>query len=128
MLKAKDVMSKNITTIHPDGTLADAIQVLVCKEISGMPVVDAKETMVGIITEKDILNFAFSGNLQNTTVGAVMTKDVVSFTPETDVNTIALVIGQNKFRRVPIVENKKVVGIVSRRDIIRAALQIHCKV
>jgi CBS domain-containing protein len=126
MLKAKDVMSKNVTTISPDGTLMDAIKLLVCQEISGLPVVDKKEKMVGMITEKDILNFVFSGNLNNTQVADVMTKDVVYFSPETNVDQIALAIGQNKFRRVPIVEEKKVVGIVSRRDIIRAALNIYC--
>jgi len=56
-----------------------------------------------------------------------MTKEVVSFSPEDDVDAIALVIGQDRFRRVPIVEGGAVVGIVSRRDIIRAALDIHCR-
>jgi CBS domain-containing protein len=127
MLKAKDIMSKTVTTIRSDGTLLDAIQLLVCKEISGLPVVDERGKMIGIITEKDILNFVFSGNLKNTRVADVMSKDVVSFSPETSVDTIALAVGQNKFRRVPIVEGDKVVGIVSRRDIIRSALDLHCK-
>ncbi len=127
MFKAKDIMSRTVTTISPKQTLLEAIQILVCKEISGMPVVNADGKMVGIITEKDLLNFVFSGNLKNTAVEDVMTKDVVSFSPEDDVDAIALVIGQDRFRRVPIVEGGAVVGIVSRRDIIRAALDIHCK-
>ena len=127
MLKAKDIMSKTVTTIRSDGTLLDAIQLLVCKEISGLPVVNEQGKMIGIITEKDILNFVFSGNLKNTRVADVMSKEVVSFSPETSVDTIALAVGQNKFRRVPIVEGDKVVGIVSRRDIIRSALDLHCK-
>ena len=127
MLKAKDIMSQTVTTIRYDGTLLDAIQLLVCKEISGLPVVDERGKMIGIITEKDILNFVFSGNLKNTRVADVMSREVVSFSPETSVDTIALAVGQNKFRRVPIVEGDKVVGIVSRRDIIRSALDLHCK-
>lgn len=127
MLKAKDIMSKTVTTIRSDETLQDAIQLLVCKEISGLPVVDEREKMVGIITEKDILNFVFSGNLKNTRVADVMSKEVVCFSPETDVDIIALAVGQNKFRRVPIVDGDKVVGIVSRRDIIRSALDLHCR-
>jgi CBS domain-containing protein len=127
MLKAKDIMSRTVTTIRYDGTLLDAIQLLVCKEISGLPVVDEKGKMIGIITEKDILNFIFSGNLKNTRVADAMSKEVVSFSPETDMDTIALTVGQNRFRRVPIVEGDKVVGIVSRRDIIRSALDLHCK-
>jgi CBS domain-containing protein len=126
MLKAKDIMSKTVTVIRHDGTLLDAIQLLVCKEISGLPVVDESGKMIGIITEKDILNFIFSGNLKNTQVADAMSKDVVSFSPETDMDTIALAVGQNRFRRVPIVAEGKVVGIVSRRDIIRSALDLHC--
>lgn len=124
MLKAKDVMTKEVITISSDATLADAIELLMAKEISGMPVINSEEKMIGIISEKDILNFAFSGNLHNTKVAEVMTKDVVSFASDTDVDTIALAIGHNKFRRVPIVDGDKLVGIVSRRDIIRVALQI----
>jgi CBS domain-containing protein len=126
MLKAKDIMSKTVTTVHYDQTLLDVIQLLICKEISGIPVVDEKGKMIGIITEKDVLNFIFSGNLKNTRVADVMTKEVVSFSPEDDIDTIALSIGQNRFRRVPIVEVDTVVGIVSRRDILRMALDIHC--
>jgi len=128
MLKAKDVMSRTVTTIHAGKTLLEAIKLLVCNEISGMPVVDEKEKMIGIITEKDVLNFIFSGNLKNTRVEEIMTKKVVSFSPETNVDTIALSIGHNRFRRVPIVEGDKVVGIISRRDIIRTVLDIHCKI
>ena len=128
MLKAKEIMSKSVSTIRPDQTLLDAMEILVCKEVSGLPVVNADEALVGIITEKDILNFVFSGNLKSTRVKDVMTKDVVSFSPNDNVDTIALAIGQQRFRSVPIVERGKVVGIVSRRDIIHSALQIHCKI
>jgi CBS domain-containing protein len=128
MLKAKEIMSRAISTIRPDQTLLDAMEILICKEVSGLPVVNDNGALIGIITEKDILNFVFSGNLKSTQVKEVMTKEVVSFTPEDDVDTIALAIGQQRFRRVPIVQGDKVVGIVSRRDILRSALQIHCKI
>jgi len=128
MLKAKEIMTKNVTTIHEDKTLFDAIETLVCKEISGLPVVNDRGRMVGIITEKDILNFVFSGNLKNTKVKDIMTKDVVSYSPDDDVDTIAIAISQERFRRVPIIKNEKLVGIIARRDIIRVALHISCKV
>ena len=124
MLKAKDVMVKDVITISPEATLAQAIKTLISKGISGMPAVDSTGKMVGLISEKDILNCAFSGNLNNTKVADVMTKNVVTFSPDTDIDKIALAIGERQFRRVPIVDKDKVVGIVSRRDIIKVALPI----
>lgn len=128
MLQAKDIMTKTVITVSPRQTLLNAMQVLVCKQISGLPVVDEDGKIVGMITEKDILNFVFSGNMANTLVGEVMTKKVVGFSPEDNIDIIALSIGQERFRRVPILEADRVVGIVSRRDILRAMLDIHCKI
>src|SRR4030042_1999971 len=107
-MKAKEIMTKTVITIHQDKTLFDAIEALVCKEISGLPVVDDRGKMVGIVTEKDLMNFAFSGNLKNTKIRDVMTKRVESFSPEDDVDAIALALTQDRIRRVPIVEDDKV--------------------
>ncbi|MFN3966966.1 MAG: CBS domain-containing protein [Endomicrobiia bacterium] len=68
------------------------------------------------------LNFAFSGNLRNTRVKEAMSKEIFSFTSDTEIDKIALCLSENKFRRVPIIDNGKLVGIVSRRDIIRVLL------
>jgi len=124
MLKAKDVMTKDVITIGPEVTLKDAIELLLEKKISGMPVIDKKGKMIGIISERDILNFAFSGNLSITKVSEAMTKNIISFPPNEDVDSIALTISENQFRRVPIIKGGKVVGIVSRRDIIRVSLSL----
>jgi len=123
MLKAKDVMIKEVVTITPDATLADAIELLVARCVSGLPVLDANKKVVGIISEKDILNFIFSGNLRITKVEEAMTKNVISFTSDTDIEKITLCISENKFRRVPIIDNGKLVGIISRRNIIRRVLE-----
>jgi len=125
MQKAKDVMQKDVVTISPDATLEEACHVLVSKQISGMPVVNAGGKLVGLLSEKDILNFVFSGNLGNTKVSEAMSKDLTVFPPDADADKIALAIGEKKIRRVPIVDSKgKVVGIVSRRDIIRIAISL----
>src|SRR3989339_2020759 len=122
MLKARDIMSKTLLTICLEASLKDAIELLVANGISGLPVIDDENKLVGIITEKDIINFAFSGNLNNTRVSEAMSREVTSFSADTDIHAIALAISQHNIRRVPIVESGKVVGIISRRDIIRAAL------
>jgi CBS domain-containing protein len=124
MLKARDVMNRNVVTINPEATLSDTIKLLLERKISGLPVLDSAGNLVGIISEKDILNFAFSGNIPQTKVKEAMTQKVVSFPPDTDVDKILLAISENKFRRVPIVENGKLVGIISRRDIIKIILSL----
>ena len=119
-------MTTDVLTTTPETEVIDVVKVLISHKISGLPVVDKDENIVGIITEKDLLNLVFDGHWHDITVGEVMTKDVVYFSPDDNIDLIALKISQRRFRRVPIVENKKVVGIVSRRDIICKALEL-CK-
>ncbi len=123
MLRAKDIMTQDVITIGPDETIYDAVNLLYNKRVSGLPVVDSENKLVGIITENDVLNLVFSGNSRTTKVSDVMTKNVVSFLPDSDIDKISLVISEKKFRRVVIVdEYNKVVGVVSRHDIIRIIL------
>ncbi|MFH1368797.1 MAG: CBS domain-containing protein [Elusimicrobiota bacterium] len=130
MLKAKDIMTKNVVTISPDATLVDVAELLAEKRITGLPVVNADEKVIGIITEKDILNFAYTyaSNLQNTKVKEAMTEKVVSFTSDTDVDKISLCFSKNEFRRVPIIDEGKLVGIITRRDMLLSLISHHYQV
>lgn len=111
MLKAKDVMTKKVITISPEANLVDVAELLESKGITGVPVVDADEKVIGIITEKDILNYAYTyiADLQNTKVKEAMTKNVVSFTSDTDINEISLCFSKSDIRRVPIIDESKLV-------------------
>jgi len=119
LLKAKDIMMKEVITIGSDILLKKAIKKLLESKVSSMPVVDDTGKMVGIISCEDILNLAFDGYLNNTRVEMVMTKNVVYFKPDTNIEEIALAIARNHFHRVPIIENGRIVGIVSRTDIVK---------
>jgi len=124
MLKAKDVMTMEVITVDPETTLEKAVSMLVNNKISGMPVCDKDGKVVGMISEKDLLNFIFSGNLNNTKIKEAMSTHIISFPPDADLDKIALVMGEKQIRRVPIIENEKLLGIVSRRSIIRIVLSM----
>ncbi len=124
MLKARDIMTKNVITISPDKTLEDAILLLVHNKISGMPVCDESKKVLGMISEKDIMNFIFSGNVKTTTVREAMSKDIISFPSDTDIDKLSLKMAEKKIRRVPIIDDGVLVGIVSRRSIIRIVLDM----
>ena len=124
MLTARDIMTREVITVRPNVNLKETVRMLVENKISGMPVCDEHNHLVGMISEKDILNFMFSGNLESTTVEEAMSKHIISFTPDTPIDKISLTIGEKQIRRVPILEKGKLVGVVSRRSIIRTVLDL----
>ena len=124
LLKAKDIMMKEAITIGSDVLLKKAIEKLLENKISSMPVVDDTGKMVGIISCEDILNLAFDGYLSNTKVEMVMTKNVVYFKPDTNLDEIVLAISKNHFHRIPIIEDGRIVGIISRRDIVKYVFKV----
>jgi CBS-domain-containing membrane protein len=122
-LKAADIMTTNVVTAKKDLVLTDVIALLLRWHISAMPVVDDDNKMIGIVSEIDLVNMTFDGNARDTTVEEVMTTNIVSFGPEADLADMVHSFSKNHLRRVPIVKGGKVVGIVSRRDILREMLR-----
>lgn len=123
MLKAKDIMTKDVVSVDPEATLEDAIRILLSSKISGMPVCDKERRVLGVISEKDIVSFIFSGNVKTTKVKEAMSTKITSFPPDADIDKISLTMGEKVIRRVPIIENGKLVGIISRRSILRTVLK-----
>ena len=123
MIRASDVMTTNVITVHGDTLLTEVMRLLLRSHISGLPVVDGDDNMIGIISEIDLVNVAFDGNAADTSVEEVMTKQVRAFPPDTSLADLVQEFSRCHLRRVPIVEDRKVVGIVSRRDILREVLR-----
>lgn len=124
MLKARDIMTREVITIGPDAGLEEAVARLVNNKISGMPVCDGDGKLVGMISERDILNFIFSGHLKETTVAEAMSRNIIGFPPDADIDQISLAMGEKQIRRVPILEGGRLVGIISRRSILRTVLEM----
>jgi len=122
-MRAADLMTTDVITAKKDTVLTKAMDLLLRWHISGLPVVDEEDNLVGIISEIDLVNVTFSGNAADTRVEEVMTRNVTSFAPDSDLAQLIECFSRGRLRRVPIVENGKVVGIVSRRDILREMLK-----
>jgi len=121
--KAADIMTTNVITAKKDMVLTDVIALLLRWHISAMPVVDNEDKMVGIVSEIDLVNLTFDGNARNTKVEDVMVTDIISFSPNTELADLVQSFSKKHLRRVPIIDKGKVVGIVSRRDILREMLR-----
>ncbi len=115
---AKDVMTTRVVTVKPSTAIEDAARLLVRRKISGVPVVDEKDKtkVVGMVTEADLLVVPPGAR----TVADVMKKRVVSVSPDTPIEEIANILAKKKIKRVPVVDAGKLVGIVSRIDVLRA--------
>ena len=128
MLKAKDIMQSSLITAKEGTTVIEAINILGQNKITGLPVVDDDMTLLGLVSEKDIMSIAYHvlsdviGNEMDTKkLGDIMTKDVVSFRLEDNLADICQCFMNKPFRRVPVLDNGKLVGIISRKDIVAHA-------
>jgi CBS domain-containing protein len=119
MIKAKEIMNTNVITIGPDEDLCEAVRSMVLNHVTGLPVVDENGTLTGMITEKDVLTMLSDMPYQPARVADFMTTKVICFNPQDGLDVIAESFRRNHFRRVPIVDDGRLVGIISRRDIIR---------
>ncbi|HEX8998082.1 MAG TPA: CBS domain-containing protein [Ktedonobacterales bacterium] len=112
-MRARDIMTHEVITIGPDASIQDAARLLSRYNISGVPVVNGDGQMIGIITEADLL--AKEGK----TVADIMSARVTTAQEDTPVEMIAQILTSNRFKRLPIVRGARVVGVISRADIVR---------
>lgn len=117
MLEAGAIMTKNVLTVAADTPVLDAAKLLVERKVSGLPVVDEESRLVGILSEKDILKLLTNVDFQKC-VRDYMTTDVICFEQSDSIEEICQFLIDNNIRRVPILTDGKLVGIVSRRDLI----------
>ena len=120
MLTAGDFMTNDVVSVNKDTPIYEALKLLRKNDITGMPVIEDDMTLVGVITEKDVLNLFFTeDDSQNKTVDFFMTRPAISFGEDESLESVCDFLMVKYFRRVPIVSTKgKLVGIISRPDII----------
>ena len=124
MLSIERVMTRNVISINRETPIFEAMEMLIKHKISGLPVVDVDMKVVGILSEKDVLWMLIDKNLNvQKTVGDYMTKEVVCFKEDADAIDICKLFIRQNIRRVPIVRDGKLVGIISRRDIVNLIIE-----
>jgi CBS domain-containing protein len=114
MLTARDIMSPSMQTVATRTPIRDFVQMLATRRISGVLVLSDDGAVIGMATDADLL--AKTG----ATVGEIMTRKVVSVPEETPVPEVAHLLGRLRIRQVPVMRGGRLVGMVSRKDIVRA--------
>jgi len=119
MLKAKDIMTKNVICVKRDTPIYEAARILIKNDITGMPVVEDDMTLIGVVSEKDLLRLIYAGEDDNSTVEFFMTQPAACYKEDDSLKTIIDFMLINYFRRVPVVsKHGKVLGIISRPDVL----------
>ena len=129
MLCAKDIMTAAVSTLKPEDTIREALELLEAAQLSGAPVVCA-DGVAGVISMSDIADLlvnapesaADGGDsiLDQHTVAELMTSDIVSVTPGTSVRTVAAIMRNRAIHRILVMEGRQLCGIISAIDIARA--------
>ncbi len=115
-MQARDMMSRDILTVQEKAALSEAASLIVRHRISGLPVLDEADRLVGIITERDLILRHWTVRL----VEDVMTRDVITVSESAPVSEISTLLIENNIKRVIVMNGSHVAGVVSRVDVIRA--------
>jgi CBS domain-containing protein len=140
-MKAADFMTSRVVTVRADASVGEAIRHMLQNRISGLPVVDRTESLVGVVTEGDFLRRRESGterrrprwleillgpgrladeyvHVHGRKVADVMTREVITIVEDTPIDKIAQLMEHHRVKRLPVVRNNKIVGIVSRANLL----------
>jgi len=146
IIKARDIMRKEVVTVRPETSVEDAGRLFIEKDISGAPVLDDNGNLVGIVTENDLISKEKRFHIPTiirifdafipiesdakveqeirkmaaTTVGEICTRDVITINEDTDLNDIATIMAEKKVHLLPVMKEGKLTGIVGKKDLIRA--------
>lgn len=119
-MRARDILSRPVVTVRPETPLREAVTLLTGHGFAALPVVDDQDAVIGMLSESDAM--AAAAGPETATVETAMTVPVEVITPTTDTATIAARMLTARLRSMPVVEAGLLVGIVSRRDLLRALL------
>lgn len=118
MNQIKDVMTERVFVVGPDATIDQAISLLLDHRVSGLPVVDDEGLLLGVITEFDIIDLVYNADIETSIVSDHMTKEVNSLDITASLDDAANIFCNDSVRRIPIVQDGRLAGVLSRHDLI----------
>ena len=124
-MRVRDFMVTKPVLFTPDMDLLDAVSVLIDRRISGAPVVDERGNLVGVLTERDFLKAALIAGYHGESGGCVadyMTHEVQAVNADDSLLDVAMGFVETKYRGFPVMEDNRVVGYVTRRQVLRAVI------
>jgi len=148
--KISEIMKTDVYTVSDEATIKEVLQVLVESKTSGLPIVNAKQQVVGFISDGDIMKFIAKQNpriidmtsfitvwydtesfekklhdLMELSVMELATTKLISVDTDYDIDEVAKVLGEKKIKKVPVLEDGKLAGVISRSDILRYILGVY---
>ena len=132
---AAEIMNRHVHCVEPDMTLSDVIRFMLKHEVSFVPVVDRRdgaERLVGLVSEGDCLehlsNELFFGTpMPPQRAETVMKRHLVCVAPTDDLFTLASILTSHRYRHIPVVDGDRLLGIISRRDILKSLVEFYRK-
>jgi len=120
MLTAGAIMTPNLVTVRPEASIDEAIELMLREQISGLPVLDDDDRLIGVITEFALLAIAYDRRVKNHTVKQHMTRELITVDVNDPVSRVADLCIVHRVRRVPVIKDGRMVGVIARRDVLRA--------
>jgi CBS domain-containing protein len=127
MATVRDYMATELTVLSPDESALKAMREMLDAEVSGAPVVDEHGSLIGILTQRDCLTIAYRTSYHGEVAGAVsnyMTREVATISADTDLVEALGRFFESPHRRFAVVEGNQLIGVISRRDLLRALLDL----
>ena len=123
MIRIRDVMNPDVVVVGPEWTVEQTIEFLTEHHIGGSPVVNESGELVGMISELALIDVVFDHSIKNAPISKYMNRELQKVGPDDSLTRAAQLFALYSFRRLPVVENGSLVGIITRRDLMNYSLR-----
>ncbi len=114
----REIMEKNVITVSTEDSWEDALEVMIKKNVGGVPIINEDEIVKGIITERDLMIFLASRHLYDDYVSEYMTRGVITAEPDASIESVMKLMIKKKFRRLPIVKDGILLGVITSTSLV----------